>query len=173
MFHSKYQGTCKLPSVGKTKINSSARRCFCCRKWVKLTQDELFSMFKSKHFLRVYNWICVLNVNAHNDQVAWESNPLSYLEQRNWISLRIPLSYGGHRLSETARLYSHDLACCRSPENHEWSVKNLNIDCIFTAQDAYLLSWWNTKRLFNPNIGIQELVARVELKKKFCLWRLN
>ena len=34
-----------------TKINSSARRCVFSREWVKLTQDELFSIFKSKLIL--------------------------------------------------------------------------------------------------------------------------
>ena len=32
-----------------TKINSSARRCVFSWKWVKLTRDELFSVFKSEH----------------------------------------------------------------------------------------------------------------------------
>ena len=35
------------------KFNSSAGRCVFSRKCVNLTQDELFSIFKSKHFLRV------------------------------------------------------------------------------------------------------------------------
>ena len=36
------------------KINWSARKCVLARKRVKLIQDELFSIFKSEHILRVY-----------------------------------------------------------------------------------------------------------------------
>ena len=36
--------TCQLE---RKKINLSARRCVFSRKWVKLTQDELLSIFKS------------------------------------------------------------------------------------------------------------------------------
>ena len=43
-----------------TKINSSVRRYVFCWKCVKLTQDGLFSIFKSEHFFRV-QW-CVEQV---------------------------------------------------------------------------------------------------------------
>ena len=38
-----------------TKISSSARRSVFSRKRVKLTQGELFSIFMSEYFLRVYS----------------------------------------------------------------------------------------------------------------------
>ena len=43
--------TCQLELM---KFNSSVSRWVFFRKWVKLTQDELFSTFKSWQFLRVY-----------------------------------------------------------------------------------------------------------------------
>ena len=39
------------------KINSSVRRWVFSREWVKLTQDELFSIFKSADILRMYGQI--------------------------------------------------------------------------------------------------------------------
>ena len=54
-FNFKYQDwyPCNLTRQ-LTKINSSARKCVFTQKWVKLTQDEIFSIFKKKHSLRVY-----------------------------------------------------------------------------------------------------------------------
>ena len=56
------------------KISSSARRCVNSRKWVKLTQDELFSIFKSEHFLRVYS--CALIDVKKRNIFTW----------KNWFS---------------------------------------------------------------------------------------
>ena len=36
------------------KINSNARICVFSGKWVKITQIELFSIFKCEYFIRVY-----------------------------------------------------------------------------------------------------------------------
>ena len=44
----------KTRQLDLTKINSSARRCVFSRKWVKFSQDKLFSISKSEHFLRMH-----------------------------------------------------------------------------------------------------------------------
>ena len=54
----------KTRQLELTKINSSVSRCVFSPKWEKLTQDELFSIFKSKHFLRV--WSTTLNPWSFN-----------------------------------------------------------------------------------------------------------
>ena len=42
------------PWADGNEINSSARKYVFSLKWMKSTQDDLFSIFKSEHILRVY-----------------------------------------------------------------------------------------------------------------------
>ena len=52
----------------QTKTNSCAKRRVFPRGKVKITQDKLFSILKSEHFLRVYKTMiddsCMLNINS-------------------------------------------------------------------------------------------------------------
>ena len=76
------------------KISSSARRCVFSQKWVKLTQDELFSIFKSKYYFRVKKkWIHDTRnrkniLKSQNRIFSW-SQYISYTELRQvkkkWI----------------------------------------------------------------------------------------
>ena len=49
----------QTPQLEMMKINSSLWRWVFSRKWVKLTQDELFSIFKSMLYVNVHVSLCL------------------------------------------------------------------------------------------------------------------
>ena len=97
-----------------------------------------------------------------------DSNSLTYPQQRDWSRTLKPFRHGESPLPKTTRnLCTDDRVLLPPIRTSRMSFKSSTIDYVSTV-----LVWWNTKRIFNSNIGI--FLAQVELKKFYsCLGRLN